>query len=299
MRDYAIENVFKSWLSGLDNDKLTKREKALASGAAIELARATDEEEYKAYTVKVADSVLGGMSDQELPNYKIANSLFYAAMYTGDDKYTDAVKNVAKNIAKQPRTENGVFINPGKEVRVCQAYMSQVFYMKYETMYGGKEHYNDVLAQFNTLKSEYYASDATVMSSDESAAKAVATFAAALIDTCEVVDQPVYEIFDGMRSIYKAVVADIIAAGVLNKCDYAALMAAYAILKGCRMKALHTEKYEAYALKVLEGACETVASSDMNSDCEWMAALSLAYSESLKNREYQDYGRCKGGALWS
>lgn len=76
-------------------------------------------------------------------------------------------------------------------------------------------------------------------------------------------------------------------------------MFAYAVLKGCRMKALHTEKYEGIVL----GVCDKVMSgeifTDDDTDKNVVSKAALVYSETVRNREYQDYGRGKGGALWS
>ena len=66
------------------------------------------------------------------------------------------------------------------------------------------------------------------------------------------------------------------------------------------MKALITEKYEKAALDILEAAEAKVQEDDVfGADTAYTAVLVTAYAESLRNREYQDYGRTKGGALWS
>ncbi len=307
-RNEKIENVFKTWLTALDTSALGPIMLSYATGAAMELAKATEDVTYTEFVVKIADDMKAkaksGLEEGNLANLKLANVFYYAAAKTGDDSYVEAAKQCAKQIADQPRSPEGVFINKGtdavrKEVCICQAYLSQVFYMKYESTNGGKERYNDIIAQYNAYRANYYDKAVEDMAQDVSAAKVVALFAAALVDTMEVVDQPMYEIFRRMQDIYKEAVADMIKTNVFNGNDMAAVMASYAVLKGCRMKALHTEKYEAMALRVLEKAVEMALSEDKTGDISWLAALAMSYAESLKNREYQDYGRGKGGALWS
>ena len=66
------------------------------------------------------------------------------------------------------------------------------------------------------------------------------------------------------------------------------------------MKALITEKYEKAALDILEAAEAKAQEDDVfGADPAYPDVLVTAYAESLRNREYQDYGRTKGGALWS
>ena len=47
--------------------------------------------------------------------------------------------------------------------------------------------------------------------------------------------------------------------------------------------------------KVMAGEIFT----DDDTDKNVVSKAALVYSETVRNREYQDYGRGKGGALWS
>jgi rhamnogalacturonyl hydrolase YesR len=113
----------------------------------------------------------------------------------------------------------------------------------------------------------------------------------------EVMEQPLYEIFDQFKRQFKEAVKALISKS--GKETTADCLYAYAVLKGCRMKALHTEKYEKAALDVLY-AVERKAEEDITSfDVTEVSVLISAYAESLRNRDYQDYGRTKGGVLWN
>lgn len=63
------------------------------------------------------------------------------------------------------------------------------------------------------------------------------------------------------------------------------------------MKLIQTEKYAANAENIFEMATDKhVASKESVFDT---AAYIMAYSEYIRNREYQDYGRNNGGVLWN
>lgn len=120
----------------------------------------------------------------------------------------------------------------------------------------------------------------------------------------EVMDQMIYEIYRKMQDYFKASVKAVLETGR----DYddfddfdeeSELMFAYAVLKGCRMKALHTEKYEGIVLGVCDKVMAGEIFTDDDTDKNVVSKAALVYSETVRNREYQDYGRGKGGALWS
>ena len=80
----------------------------------------------------------------------------------------------------------------------------------------------------------------------------------------------------------------------------AVLLYAYAVLKGCRMKAIHTEKYENIVDAIVEDAITKInVIDDETTKSGYVAALTLCMAEAVKNREYQDYGRTRGGVLWN
>ena len=305
-RNNKLENVLKQFLLELDVAGLETKQKAYVLDALMQLNKATKDEEYlKALVGEVsglADRVISGGDSLEtanLANFKIANAFYYAAEVTGEDKYIDAAKKVAEQLGIQNRNDAGIFVDSDGKASLGKAYLSQVFYMKYETANGGKEHYNDVIAQYNAMRNSLYDEVAAKIGVDVCATEEVVQYCAALIDTMEVVDQPLYEIFRRMQDLFKEAVKALIEAGTFTTSGASALRASYAVLKGCRMKALHTEKYEQIALKVLETAIRDIESGEHRKDLDYITALSICYSESLKNRAYQDYGRGKGGALWS
>ena len=277
-RDAELEKIMFSKLSQIDDFISNKDVYALGLrlNALSSLYRALRSEEAADALTEALDKVLESSVLDSVNKNELKRFMSGTAMYTADDKKC-----------------------------LCKAYQYETFYMAYETKDGGKEQYNDVIGQYNAMNDELFA---TVKYSQDrtKALKKLSVYAASLIDTMEVMDQMIYEIFRKMQDYYKASVKAVLESGVTaegmdDMDDEAELIFAYAVLKGCRMKALHTEKYEGIVLgvcdKVMSGEIFTGEDTEANDTIISMAAL--VYSETVRNREYQDYGRGKGGALWS
>ena len=63
------------------------------------------------------------------------------------------------------------------------------------------------------------------------------------------------------------------------------------------LRPFQTEKYASKAEEIFEKATDKHV-ADKNS-ISVSAAYITAYSEYIRNRDYQDYGRSNGGVLWS
>lgn len=126
--------------------------------------------------------------------------------------------------------------------------MSLVFYTKFETRIGGKEHYQDVMNRYRNAaaKSE----------------KNNAYFMAALIEGIESIDQAIYEYYDGLKKLFKETLANYLADEETDINDKA--LAAFAILKACRLKVILAEKYESIGLELCNEIEENLASKDLN-----------------------------------
>ena len=233
---------------------------------------------------------------ESLKNYELGKGFYSAYDVTGDEKYRDAAKKIAAQLDTQPRYEEGFFAGSQDNgvKKLCRTYMYTPFYMNYETRDGGKERYNDIIAQIRSYHNNMFDSYKDKLGSDEAAYNIVAHYAAALIDTMEVMDQMLYEIYHEMLDYYRAAVKAIAESGAVTgkgiKADY---VFGYALLKGCRMKAVLTEKYEGIVIGLMDSLYESADNTYM------LAMKAMYYSEAIRNREYQDYGRGKGGVLWS
>lgn len=311
-RDVELEKNMFSKLSDIDN--LIKEKDTYALGlrlnALSSLCRSLRSKEAINKLTDALDKVINeGLLENEcnceLKKFMPGVALYTAFDFTGNEKYKNAAIELAKGFKNFARNDNRYFKDADDKKCLCKAYMYEPFYMAYETKDGGKEQYNDVIAQYNAMNDELFA---TVKYSKDvrKSLKRLSVYAASLIDTMEVMDQMIYEIYRKMQDYYKASVKAVLESGYsedgLEEMDTVTeLMFAYAVLKGCRMKALHTEKYEGTVLgvcdKVMSG--EIFTGEDTEADDNIVSMAALVYSETVRNREYQDYGRGKGGALWS
>lgn len=286
-----INNVLKEiGLEGADTF-----DKALLLNALGRLEAAEHSDEYKGFITGELDKLIKNntinLGDNDLVNFMYGNACYAVGK-------NDIAVNIAKQTETQPRTETGYFTDNEGNKCLCTAFKALSFYMNYETKDGGKEHYNDIIAQYNALYADCFEDvSRKAYDGDAKAVRALALFAAGAVDTLEVMDQALYEIFARIREIYKAAAA--VLNETINSADSEAvkLIYAYAVLKGCRMKLIQTEKYAAKAEEIFGKATDKHTAD--KSSLAVSAAYITAYSEYMRNRDYQDYGRSNGGVLWS
>lgn len=268
--------------------------------AICKLAAATGDRKWKEAAGKIADGALAESTledGESLKNFAYGKGLYSAYSLIEDgDRFREKAVQIAAQLDSQPRYDEGLFkgSDDAGERRMCRSYMYMPFYMTYETLDGGKERYNDIISHFRAFRSLLLDKTVAELGRDESAYNILAHYCAALIDTMESMDQMLYEIYHEMLDYYREAVKAVIASGAVKeegiRADY---VFGYAVLKGCRMKALLTEKYE----DKVTGLMSTI--SDPTSSMYTNAFKTMYYSEAIRNREYQDYGRGKGGVLWS
>lgn len=136
--------------------------------------------------------------------------------------------------------------------------MAYVFYMKYETTVGGKEHYQDVV---NRISKAAGRED-----------KDVAYCMTALIESLESVDQMIYEHYHVIKTLFKKSLAQALEMEEMDSTQMALI--GYSILKACRMRAILSEKYEEIGMELVDAALEASESADMD-----MGACLMAYAE--------------------
>lgn len=297
-RNIILEGRIKSGLQTLDISRFTVNQRGILLSSVEKLYHATEDEDYCQWVVKVLKQLVtkeGDIqnADHDLSDYLFGNALYFAVE---QENCKMAVQKLAENLTKQERFDATETCEGTFSRKLGDTYKSQVFYMNYETKFGGKEHYNDIIAQYNSIRDKAFENVNKALGTEEADLE-MAEYACAAIDTMEVMEQPLYEIYDRLKTLFKEAVHAMNAAslkGFQEKESTAALLYSYAVLKGCRMKALQTEKYEKAALEILARAEERAEQRAVPD-----GTLIMAYAESLRNREYQDYGRTKGGVLWS
>ena len=77
---------------------------------------------------------------------------------TADEKTEKAILKQEKVMTSGARFDATETCAGTFSTKLSDAYLTQPFYMNYETKFGGKEQYNDVIAQFNILQEKAYPS---------------------------------------------------------------------------------------------------------------------------------------------
>lgn len=155
-------------------------------------------------------------------------------MESGEIEVKDRIKNLMSELNKN-------FDNEDDE-------MALVFYTKYETKLGGKEHYQDVMNRYKAAFAKAEKNDAYFMAS--------------VIEGIDSIDQAIYEYYDGLKKLFKETLAHFLSEDEHDLNDKA--LAAFAILKACRLKVILTEKYEEIGLKLYDEVVKEISSNELN-----------------------------------
>lgn len=187
--------------------------------------------------------------------------------------YTEYIKNCLES-------------EPSKN-SVEEAYKVLPAFMKQDTEDGKKENYNAIRDHFRAIDEEFYAAQ------QEKVTAKAGLYLLSLIDTMSVMSQEIFEHYKYFESLYKKAMKEILAyysedTGMFaakadeavtdgNLPDMAAtFMISYAVLKGCRMKAILSEKYLEIGKTLYETAAALAAEEGIT---EMPQEMKLAYEE--------------------
>lgn len=265
--------------------------------AVIMLYEHTGKEIYKQFVIDYYERYIeedGNIKYYDLEEYNIdsinsGNGLFFVYAATGQEKFRKAIELLMRQLKGHPRTATGNFwhkkIYP-EQVWLDGLYMGQVFYMRYETILGKKEHYHDIVSQFGNVGKylyneekglHYHACDMAKVQpwanketglSANFWLRACGWHLMALIDTMEVMESRVYECYRELGDLFKEALRGILQYRdeetglfyqVVDRKDVegnyletsGSAMIAYAILKACRMKVILPEKYLPIGMEML------------------------------------------------
>lgn len=134
---------------------------------AIFLYKATNNQIYRDFLLKYVDSYIdeeGNIKGYIKDSYNIddintGKVLFFAYEQTKNEKYRKAIELLMNQLRNHPRTKSRNFWH--KEIYPNQIwldglYMAQPFYMTYDTMFGNKENYSDIIEQFKNVRTYLY-----------------------------------------------------------------------------------------------------------------------------------------------
>lgn len=248
-RNIILEGKLKSWLLSVDIEKLAAKQQGQLILGLEKLYQATGDADYHTFAKKAVDNLVAedgtyAKAEGSLSDNLFGNALFAVrAMDTVYNLQDTAAEKTEKAILKQEKVmTSGARFDATEtcagtfSTKLSDAYLTQPFYMNYETKLGGKEQYNDIIAQFNILQEKAYPSVENELG-NATADLEMAAYAAAAVDTMEVMEQPLYEIFDRLRQILKQAVAAMNTKSLdtfAKEAQEAGLFYAYAVLKGCR-----------------------------------------------------------------
>lgn len=316
-RDSQLEKILASSMKNINinlhesKDQTDQNIKSALLSAATKMYKETKDEAYKTFVANTLNNIIENGNIRSVLSLMSGDALFFVYDTMEDERYKDIICELAHELMETPKNKEGVFVGGDgtRKAKLSDAYEQLQFYMNYETRFGGKEHYNDVVKQFKAIRDAQICEDTGLYS--EESERDIALFLAALIDTMEVTDQPVYEIFAGLKEIYKEAFAGICNNGqfqtdnqdFVNRDNITErLILDYALMKGCRMKAILTSKYEREIDQLTKQVFDIVkeeGKDGFKNQYDMLAAAMMAYAECLKERSYQVYGRNKGGAIWS
>jgi len=304
-KNEKAEKFIRGYIDNFQSAKIDKwnYEDGCILKSAVMMYESTKEEYYKTFVINYLKKYINedgtinfyNNKDYNIDNVSTGTVLFFAYEETGEEKYRKAIECIMEQLRNQPRTEAGNFwhklIYPN-QVWLDGLYMGQVFYMQYETKFGGKEHYNDIISQFknvrkyifneekglyyhayDALKEQPWANKETGVSPNHWL-RAIGWYLLAIIDAMSVMEQPIYEYYRDLQSLFKEAMAGVLKYQdeetglfyqIVDRADAegnyletsGSAMIAYAILKACRMKVLLSEKYEAKAFKILNSLIDT------------------------------------------
>ncbi|MCR5304772.1 MAG: glycoside hydrolase family 88 protein [Lachnospiraceae bacterium] len=233
-------------------------------------------------------------SHPAVDNILCGRNLYFALDETGDERYRKALDYLMGQLKGFPRAENGSFWHKDRypeQIWLDGLYMASVFYLDYETRFDRKEQYPDVMTQFRNVrkymfddekklyyhgydhvKAQPWANKDTGLSSNFWS-RACGWWLMALVDALDVMSDQIYEDYreiqdllkeacDGMlkyRSSEDGLIYQVVdhpeAEGNYTESS-GSLMMAYALMKGCRLKALLPEKYLGAGREMFESITE-------------------------------------------
>lgn len=191
----------------------------------------------------------------------LGRSLFFAGQITEKEEYRKAIETLRTKLESWPRNEDGRFKsyeNTGKILNGRELYLTQPFYMQYETVYHKKAEYNDIVCQLSGRQ----VSQENLIDTG--------WYLMALIDVINDMSIEIFEHYKSLEEIFKKTIKGVLQSG--NGLQYSEqestaesdenqemifrIMIAYVILKACNHKILNPEKYSEIGLGLIDGAID-------------------------------------------
>lgn len=298
-KSYEVD--FKSKYTWKQSDKWNYEDGCVLTGA-IELYHITKNEEYKRFVMNYIEEAIteeGVIKEYKEEDYNLdcvspGRVLFFAYEQTKDEKYKKAIEQIMNQLRNHPRTKCGNFwhkkIYPN-QIWLDGLYMGQPFYMMYETKFGNKLNYNDIMEQFKNVRKYIYDAekelyyhaydeDKVQIWADKETGlspnfwlRSMGWYLMALIDTMDEISEEIFEQYKLLEGLFKEAIGGILKYQdketklfyqIIDRPDVkdnyletsGTAMIAYAIMKACRMEALLAEKYQDIGKGMFEALLE-------------------------------------------
>lgn len=304
------ENYIREYLAGYQNNKdCWNYEDGCILIGARQLYEATGEESYFVFIETYLRHFI--MDDGTIAHYQTdkfnfdsinaGKILFFMYEKTGEEKYRKAIEVVMDQLRNQPGWKCGSSLHKQmhpNQIRLEGLYMTQPFYMEYETKFDKKEQYNDIIRQFENVQKYGCSSDFRLRS--------IGWYLMALVDTMDAMSIEIYEQYRKLQDIFKLVLKGILRYQdektglfyqVIDRSDAEGnyletsgnAMIGYSIMKACRMGILLKEKYEPVGTGIFESLIENNPQDDyylsgkiVDDDPKGVGAFMMAYAQYLQ-----------------
>lgn len=185
-----------------------------------------------------------------------------AQMYeaTGEERYLDYLKCAAEEVDVTYGSVFSFLYQTTKESRYLELVEkvngtlkeeSRIgmlpFYMEYETKYGKKERYNEIIARLDAEQARVYDRETQTLRTDVTDAIRLMMV---YVDTMSAMSIEIYEMYRRLQDYYKELLKCVRREKIVSKEDV--WMLSYTMFKGCNMRILLSEKYEDEAVALQE-----------------------------------------------
>lgn len=215
--------------------------------------------------------------------------LSFLYLTTKEEKYRKALELVVDRLQVYLGDGSGNVVYQGEqpEEMMEELYKIQPFFMEYETVYGKKEKYNDIVMQFEKAQK-------IICGEEERQLRGTARYLAALVDTMDNMSIQIYEQYRKLQDMFCQTLKDVLGkrdakSGLFGKdrgdgADkgidiFGSASIGYCILKACRMGIVLKEKYVDAGMEIVE---KLAVKGKPFEDKEEICALIMAYGQYLQ-----------------
>ncbi|MDE5933479.1 MAG: glycoside hydrolase family 88 protein [Lachnospiraceae bacterium] len=252
--------------------------------AAKQLYEVSGDEAYFFFVKNYADAFVsedGGIKGDSSDTFSAdwvhgSRILFFLYQVTKEEKYHKAFEAVMNRLCDYPRCESGNFTYRGEQPEeiINALYRIQPFYMEYETVYGKKEKYNDIIVQFENARK-------IICGEENGQCRSIEQYLVALVDTMDNMSIQIYEQYRKLQDMFKETLK-----AVLEKQDAESALIGYCILKACRMGILLKEKYVGTGMEIVEKlAAQAKSAADKGCSTEEICTFIMAYGQYLQTKK--------------